>query len=539
MFEQPDSSASALLVSCLFEHYLLLGLASAFFFFLIFLLFVYILFRLFISFFFFCFSQFSFQCRFRDLKYDTEMAEFHLKHGNHHEHAKYINQHVEDDHLLARLKSEVSIELLIFFFFFFFFLTFFFFVFKVCETAVCTPNVKARDYYHPEDCAEEMFFIMKAILEDIMPSASKFTVDAPFAAHQAFETSRQRSFLGGEQVIDDLTALIEGRETHDVKMKEEGDGTVAADGNAIVQDQQLQHQQLHQQQQQQNQQEKQREPLFPLSPKAQPQHHIHPQSQSQQETRAHPLLLTGEAGVGKSSVLANLSQHLRQRNHRVFTHYIGCDFESTHALNIIRHLLDFLHEKAGSVDPAVLARRIPGALARVCGKLTGDQRLVIVLDGLHQMQDESLDWLPGRRTALLQWLPITKAPERVRFVFSALPSVQYDSACSKGAVVHVVSPLSFNARADFVSQTMAIASKSLLADQMEKITHNSQTLNPLFLSLMLQELIEFGAYRELNAKIDELCACNSIAQLVRAIVTRLEQLFSGENGCDLTGFLCC
>jgi len=134
-----------------------------------------------------------------------------------------------------------------------------------------------------------------------------------------------------------------------------------------------------------------------------------------------PLVIFGEAGVGKSAVLANWSKRYKEHHPEVVVveHYIGCSAPSSLYTNILRRIMDELQDFLSDVtddiplDPKELEKVFPSWLERT---LTRNKinRVVIIVDGLDNL-DES-----GNAQTLL-WLP-QKFPAAVRMVLSMSPS---------------------------------------------------------------------------------------------------------------------
>jgi len=111
------------------------------------------------------------------------------------------------------------------------------------------------------------------------------------------------------------------------------------------------------------------------------------------------------------------------------------------------------------------------------------------------MEDEVFGWLPGRRTQLMQWLPsIVDFPGNVRVVLSALPGPSLDSLRSGRHCSFLrVSPLSPTDQLALIHTTLSNNSKALRDDLASEIAKNTLSQNPLFLTLLLEELIQYVA----------------------------------------------
>lgn len=68
--------------------------------------------------------------------------------------------------------------------------------------------------------------------------------------------------------------------------------------------------------------------------------------------------------------------------------------------------------------------------------------------------------------------------------------------------------------------------------QVDLLLRNKQTQNPLFLTLVLEELVSFGVYERIELKIAKLAACESITDLLEKIFARLESSFKVSDPVD-------
>ena len=68
-----------------------------------------------------------------------------------------------------------------------------------------------------------------------------------------------------------------------------------------------------------------------------------------------------------------------------------------------------------------LVEQLPGAIASAASSLSSDSKLVIVLDGLDQLDSETpLDFLQGDTEQKLSWFP-SSLPSNVRVIFATRP----------------------------------------------------------------------------------------------------------------------
>ncbi|MEA2637313.1 MAG: hypothetical protein QOE18_370, partial [Chloroflexota bacterium] len=115
-----------------------------------------------------------------------------------------------------------------------------------------------------------------------------------------------------------------------------------------------------------------------------------------------PLVVVGESGLGKSALLANWALRLRAASPDlfVFTHFVGASSESTDWAALARRLINVLNRRYRlSVEVPKHAAALRGAIASALRMAAAMHRLVIVIDGLNQLDDQDqapdLVWLPS------------------------------------------------------------------------------------------------------------------------------------------------
>lgn len=264
------------------------------------------------------------------------------------------------------------------------------------------------------------------------------------------------------------------------------------------------------------------------------------------------MVIEGTSGSGKSSLTANWI-HRRQQRYKqdhIFYHFIGCDANSTRLRNVLGRLLVACassDEEAQQLDNldlesmvTILPKILEAAAARVAAsaptgsKMATAPRLVLVLDAVNQLENESFAWLHNRQVHRLGWLPLAM-PENVRVIISTLPGPCQEELRTRRCCRIETYPLARDDCETLIEKTMAHASKSLDQPQVQLILASDSIGNPLFLKLLLEELIAFGEYFELTAKIKELASCTSIPALLEKILQRLERSFEQVPVKDLVG----
>lgn len=270
-------------------------------------------------------------------------------------------------------------------------------------------------------------------------------------------------------------------------------------------------------------------------------------------------IVSGDSGVGKSSLLAEWAHNLQKNNLKawVFEHYIGA-FGSTSGLDIIHRLLDEL-DTAFSINVEQDEKRplVPYELCKYLNTKLAQLRkpVVIVLDALDQLEKDSLD---------LRWLPV-ELPSNVHIVVSTLCANK--SCASLGKLWKYLSGDDINPREhrlfqvepfeqlnkmDLIDSFSRQYRKNLSSEHINKIVSSPLSSNPLFLKNVLDEVRLHGRFNSttgqgVSQEISELLdgylnveCINSFFELVianresyfgRGVVERiLSLLYSANNG---------
>eukprot|EP00049_Salpingoeca_infusionum_P009515 m.160930 g.160930 ORF g.160930 m.160930 type:complete len:1975 (+) comp14357_c1_seq2:244-6168(+) len=275
-------------------------------------------------------------------------------------------------------------------------------------------------------------------------------------------------------------------------------------------------------------------------------------------------LVTGQVGAGKSALIANyIQRHTEKYPHdTILSHFVGSSTSSTSLRDILDCLLAQL-SPAQAVTVVELKElyelfrtRLVEVASQVCEKHP-DGRVVVVLDGLNQLDSDSFTWLPGHNVRSCLWIPLPSQGDaasqlnrwiaypnsNVLFLLSAVEhSVESQllhalpSEVKQKCVVRVPA-LEKDVRYTLVEQIMTRASKTLTKELTDQVVSNPHTGNPLFLTLLLEELIQFGRFSTLPKKVAELAQCNSTDELLDKILTRIEAAFTSVRSACTTNVI--
>lgn len=237
-------------------------------------------------------------------------------------------------------------------------------------------------------------------------------------------------------------------------------------------------------------------------------------------------VLLGQAGAGKSSLLARWTERVQPRlandaSSSLQFRFIGASEGSSSVHALLRFLLQELREEHGKHtwqipdDPAEL-RSAWLLLLEMAGRAG---RTVIVLDGLNQLEDGSAD---------LTWIP-AELPRNVKLIVSlttgdrAGEDLLHRLGRDGQPVLAEVRPFDeLGDRRRLVESFLSRFLKALDEPHLEALIHAEGARNPLYLKIVLTELRVFGSYAGLGATIRDDFGLTPESAFA-ALLTRLER----------------
>jgi WD40 repeat protein len=246
-------------------------------------------------------------------------------------------------------------------------------------------------------------------------------------------------------------------------------------------------------------------------------------------TEPVPCLVTGPSGSGKSSALARfVTEYRPQRpDTLVIPHFVGASPRSTGLRDMLRRFCQELHGHFHfSEEVPEDTAKLMTAFRVFLGKVPADQRMVLVIDALNQLDDVE-------RAQELRWLPV-RLPPQVRIIVSCMsdsgkPEPVLDTLRHRHHVSVSVDPLGDADRRDIIQQVPSLSAKALDAGQIRLLLDNPATANPLFLLVALEELRGFGSYEQLSERIAAFPrAGDTVTAIFTQVIERLEEEFGRE-----------
>jgi hypothetical protein len=216
----------------------------------------------------------------------------------------------------------------------------------------------------------------------------------------------------------------------------------------------------------------------------------------QREDDARIAVVRSRPGCGKSALLAKLASQLEDMHCHVIVHFVGATERSADVRSLLDRLVgELARSGVGQLSSEVGKdfENLKRSLADALEEYSGRRKLVLIIDGLNQLSDgHDLAWLPRRPGV------------SVRVILSCVaePDAPADSPVSRvlGALSkHRPQPMWVELDAlgeddvrAIVIEYLAEYCHELDREEMDAICAMPQAKNPLYLLVMLHELVKLG-----------------------------------------------
>lgn len=227
------------------------------------------------------------------------------------------------------------------------------------------------------------------------------------------------------------------------------------------------------------------------------------------------LIVTGESGSGKSSLLANWAARRRQAEPAAFLieHYIGAASVGAGHVELIRRIMGEIKQRYGldedlPVSSESIEEDFPLWLAKVHGEC-----LTLVIDALDQLPhtSHSCDWIPPYVPSDIIVVASTRSLEIER------------SLVERGWSSLEIPPLERDSRVEILRRQCALTRTTLSPAFVDQVVDNSNTANPLFLRVSLEEAARVVSIPVGNDHVDVYLASENLEELFARIIERNAQ----------------
>ena len=228
--------------------------------------------------------------------------------------------------------------------------------------------------------------------------------------------------------------------------------------------------------------------------------------------------LNGESGSGKSALLANWINKLKDEDLILHVHYVGANPSAADPVAMVRRIIEWIRREIGSydqpaADPQELFVSLPEWLSRASAWAEiNNKRFMFVLDALNGISD--------RRD--LRWFP-RFLPANVFCVISTLPGETQDNLMERAPwrtiYIHPLEP--DTGRQVFVTY-LSVYNKTLPEPLIDHVMAHPLMMNPLFLMTLAEELRLFGEHEQLSQKIAHYQESITVDDLFERVLARIE-----------------
>lgn len=230
------------------------------------------------------------------------------------------------------------------------------------------------------------------------------------------------------------------------------------------------------------------------------------------------LVIKGESGTGKSSLLANWAQ-TRKDFHNIFVHFIDTAYNCADCDFILLRLYYYICEQL-QIDPAIKKDDWNNVdIKTEIEKLieSTDKQFIVVIDALNQLNNV-------KNAYQLEWFP--KMSQHFKIICSTNDD-NYDIIMAldhKAAIEYEI--LLFQDIVTFgeiINGYLRFYGKKLEEEQIQSIFENKLYTNSLLLFTLLEELRIYGDYETLNTKIALLTKASTEIEFINHVFQRLER----------------
>lgn len=227
-----------------------------------------------------------------------------------------------------------------------------------------------------------------------------------------------------------------------------------------------------------------------------------------------PLIITGESGSGKSSLVSYWAHDYKKRHPDAFivSHFVGAGSSGSGHVSIIQRVMEEIKDRYTLDDTLPTTQdAIEGEFQNWLAKIQQEQ-MIILVDGLDRLPDQSRH---------LRWLP-NHFPPNVSAFFSVDKSQTLGVLQEKGFATLEVLLLDESERDSLIVEYLGQYRKALSYEQRLTLIQEPKTANPLFLRTILEELRIFGSFEELSDRISHYISSDNTSDLFQRVLERME-----------------
>lgn len=241
------------------------------------------------------------------------------------------------------------------------------------------------------------------------------------------------------------------------------------------------------------------------------------------DSTSRHLVITGCSGTGKSALIANWLKERQSQTNELKTvyHFVANNGNECSTEFIRRRLLNEIIDQYGWEESTISKMTLEDALLKISAD--EEKPLLIVLDAVNQIADIE-------DAKLLNWIP--EPSSNVKILMSTIDGDKtMEVARNRNYDIFEISPLNIDQRKRLIEVYLKSFGKRLSEAQIDRIVSDSQCGNTMVLKTLLNELINFGIFEELDNRISYFLGNETIESFYQALLQSYETDFSiyGNN----------
>jgi len=205
------------------------------------------------------------------------------------------------------------------------------------------------------------------------------------------------------------------------------------------------------------------------------------------------VLIYGESGVGKSAIMAHITDKLEKENkYQLVYRFSGATQESSNIINLLSSILEEL-----GIEVEVNNKNIKQQLLEIREKLNQiDKKIIIIIDAIDQLGSANIDEL--------EWLPNNK---NIKIVISAINDKNYEKDSlyfqKLNQIFNSIEIKRIKNKREMLKKLLEIENRTLQKNQFEYVLNKKDSNKPLYLSLAKEELKFWRSKDELTDNPEE------------------------------------
>ena len=223
------------------------------------------------------------------------------------------------------------------------------------------------------------------------------------------------------------------------------------------------------------------------------------------------LILQGEVGCGKTSILCKLAEKLQQDGKKVFRFFAGNSPMSETMMQLMQQVTYFLENilgvKHSEGKDLCRYKNIVDIIdwekhfKKLTEQLDSDEKIYFVLDGLDLLED----WSENLRE-VARW-----SHGAIKVVVSCTKEIKEDSFVLEEHLITVEQILALNEQdaKDVIEGILSASSKNAYKEIQQAILEKKNAANPLYISMLLQRLNMMGLEDLYHARTERDIVCHS------------------------------